>query len=119
MSAKKPQIDLSKCPIGTRLRLRNGEEVTLIRKGRNKVLIYPYFTSDGKSHAANGRVWKSKEDSRDIIAILPPAKAKKAGKPLKQNTLDRLASAFTKIAFKGDNDLIRKAADALEGLIKP
>lgn len=37
----------------------------------------------------------------------------------KPNTLDRFTSAFAKIAFKGDNDLIRKAAEQLEGLLKP
>lgn len=67
----------------------------------------------------NGRYLHVRQDDLDVVAILSPAKSKKAGKPTKVNILDRLASSFAKIAFKGDNDLIRKAADALEGLLKP
>jgi hypothetical protein len=117
---KKP-IDLSKCKVGQRVKLRNGKEVTLTRICNPKLRAYPYFTSDGESHIANGNVYETRNCEADIIAILPLPKdaGKSAKKKAKINTLDRLTAAFAKIAFKGDNDLIREAAEKLEGLLKP
>jgi len=117
MSTKKPQIDLSECNIGRSVRLRNGDIVQLEQYKRS--LAWPVKTSTGFVYRKDGRWDAEKKTGYDIVAISPPEKPKKAGKPPKKNTLDRLTSAFAKIAFKGDNDLIRKAADALEGLLNP
>ena len=126
-TTRKKPIDLSKCKVGQRVKLRNGEECKLSRI--NAGMQFGYFMqsvtgdSTGSTHTQNGKYLPSGTSQHDVIAILHlPKKAKKAGKPVKEakiNTLDRFTTAFAKIAFKGDNDLIRKAAEQLEGLLKP
>lgn len=111
---KEPLINLAKCKIGQRVRLRNGE-IAIIEKFREHEEVYPWLTDLGECYTQKGWYYADGENSRlDIVALLPLPK--KAGKP---NTLDRFTSAFAKIAFEGDNDLIRKAAEQLEGLLKP
>lgn len=114
---KTKPIDLSKCKVGQRVKLRNGQEFTF--GGLSGGKEYPYQLNEiNNLYTKRGTYYHQGESLQDIVAILPPAK--KAKKPAKKaNTLERFTEAFAKIAFKGDNDLIRKAADELEGLLKP
>jgi hypothetical protein len=67
------KIDLSKCKIGTTLKLRNGAVTTL--KGKlPQSLNYPYITTSGQSYLENGREWRNEESELDIVAILPTPK---------------------------------------------
>ena len=129
-----PPINLAKCKIGQRVRLRNGE-IAIIEKFReHEEEVYPWLTDLGECYTQKGWYYADGENSRlDIVALLPLPKKKAKAKnrnidtnnqhkdiySRKPNTLDRFTSAFAKIAFKGDNDLIRKAAEQLEGLLKP
>jgi len=112
---KTPAIDLSKCVVGQRLRLRNGNESKLTFKG-GQHLNYPYLTLDGQSHLPNGRVWVKSQDPLDIIEILPLPKKPAKPKPA-ESDVETLTSLFTEIVFKCDDDTLKKAIKALEGLV--
>lgn len=84
ITPKTPKIDLSKCKVGQRVRLRNGvirtyNEYSPDEKG--EASQYPYRMDDSW-YLQDGRVCYSdgvNEQPYDIIAILPPKKAGKAG----------------------------------------
>lgn len=69
-------IDLSTCQIGQKLRLRNGNVVTLAMKHENTA--FPYRTSAGDTYSTDGCYYGNAMPSwLDIIAILPLPKPKK------------------------------------------
>ena len=123
MSTKKPQIDLSKCPVGTRLRLRNGHMATLTEVENPIIDEQPIHVKhdDGFTcfHTVGGCFWSNKlESAGDIVAILPPAKAKKAGKPKTAGKKpDHLDPKWLEGEF--DKQAIHRVIKLLEGLLNP
>lgn len=123
----KTKIDLSSCFIGQEVRLRDGK-FTRIKSFET--------VANQKTCKLNGDVWvwnngrrfsiRNKRSDDDVVEIIPAKKTPKTATHMGQKVnvaenrtsqLDRLTSAFAKIAFKGDNDLIRKAVQALEALL--
>ena len=104
----KTKIDLSKCKVGQKVKLRNGAIGSLL-KNKSPNPNWPFRVSvDGipLSYTACGSWYSSSSpDSQDIIAILPLKSAKKA----KPKTEPRSSA---------DKAKIRAAIKLLEGLLK-
>lgn len=110
---RKNNIDLRKCKVGQRVKLRNGQEVKLIEK--RKGYTFPYVTDHGETYTSKGWYYGSGEESRlDIIALLPLPK--KAGKPVKKKA-SPLDPGWVK--GQGDKAAIRRVIKLLKGLLKP
>lgn len=107
-------IDLSKCKVGQRVKLRNQQEERIIKI--NASHPYPYSCKNGITWDESGLFQHGKEHPFDIVAILPlPKKAGKkasgmpAEKPLKMTKRER----------ELHNGQINKVIEQLKGLLKP
>ena len=96
-------IDLSKCKIGQRVRLRDGSLATF--KYLNVAnSLYPFVFKNKKgqemARTKSGFYYHggSPMSEFDVVKILSPEKPKQAGK--KPNTLERLTSAFAATAWR-------------------
>lgn len=108
---KEKTIDLSKCEVGQRVRLRNQQDEKIIKI--NVGHPYPYACKNGITWDDHGRFQHCKEHPFDIVAILPPAK--KAKKPAKKADEKWDISAFS----RADKVAARRVIKLLEGLLKP
>lgn len=102
------QIDLSKCKVGQRVRLRDGKVV--IFGGESTSAQYPFkYDHPNFGEVTTRQCGRSiifTENSEDIVAILPPAKkAAKKGATNKQ--------------WEAGKAKILRILDELEGLLKP
>ena len=115
---KEPKINLSKCKIGQRVRLRNGEVKTITHIG-NKKNVFPWNTDSNETYTKHGCYYGSGAESRlDIVAILPPAKAKKAVEPKRVGKKpDHLDPKWLEGEF--DKQAIHRVSKLLKGLLKP
>ena len=120
---KTKPIDLSKCEVGQRVKLRNGE-IQFIAS------IKKEDTHQGKVVKINSDSWRWRDGSRninradplDIVALLPlPKKAGKPGKPGKKKVdnynLDKLRRLIAD--FEAGRDVFTKEINRLKGLLKP
>ena len=96
--SKKP-LDLSKCKVGQKVRLRNGEIKIFL--GSTLSSLYPFAA--GKSIATygtytkNGRFNQDREGNIDIVAILPERKTKPAQTGLTAKQRQKLQRALALI----------------------
>ena len=121
MSTNKTQIDLSKCKIGQRVRLRDGKTARLVNVEKPATDEQPYHIQhdDGGMYyyTINGSFFSYGLSSQeDIVEILPPEKAKKVKKrqPAKEPMVDQ------------SQEMIREAIESakrtiflLKSLLKP
>jgi len=113
-------IDLSKCKVGQRVKLRNGVIRTYNEYDPNEkgeVSKYPYRMGNSW-YCPDGRVCYNDgihDQPYDIVAILPLPK--KAGKPGKKapKRMQKALAAFDTI----DVPTVRRCIKLLEGLLKP
>lgn len=113
MSTPQKTIDLSKCKVGQRVRLRNGEEAT-IKEIANGNSVYRFLIrwTGGEFDwvTSKGKCWRNCDSPSDIVAILPPAK-KAAKKPAKKGATNK--------QWEAGKAKILRILDELEGLLKP
>lgn len=106
------QIDLSKCKVGQRVRLRDGKVV--IFGGESTSAQYPFkYDHPNFGEVTTRQCGRSiifTENSEDIVAILPPAK-KAAKKPAKKGATNK--------QWEAGKAKILRILDELEGLLKP
>jgi len=123
-TTRKKPIDLSKCKVGQRVKLRNGQIRTYNEYGPmedGKKSAFPY-RMDNSWYYPDGRVCYNDgihDEPYDIIAILPlPKKAGKPGK--KKGGNDTLAKLRRILAdFEAGRDVFTKEINRLKGLLKP
>ena len=116
-------IDLSKCKVGQRVKLRNGDIAQLATIEGHEA--FPYCCVNIKNaqqvtYTKNGRFMQSaREYPLDIVAILPlPKKAGKPGKKKADNyILDNLRRLIAD--FEASRDVFTKEINRLKGLLKP
>jgi hypothetical protein len=131
---KTPAIDLSKCKIGQKLKMRNGGIATLtgvespIKDDQPFMVSHPEVL-DPFWYTAKGRFYSTGISEFDIVAILPlPKKKVKAIKEKRPflKSLDEVAERKIKDGIGEDLQTIsikrgdiRKLINLLEGLLKP
>lgn len=108
MNTPQKTIDLSKCKVGQRVRLRNRQEERIVKI--NTGHPYPYACKNGITWDEHGLFQHGKEHMFDIVAILPPAK-KAAKKPAKKGATNK--------QWEAGKAKILRILDELEGLLKP
>jgi hypothetical protein len=105
---EEPQINLAKCKIGQRVRLRNGK-ICHIEYIGSKTMAYPYQLNTLSCHMASGRYYGASQQSRlDIVALLPLPKKKAP---------PRLQKAL-KLPAPLDKQAIKAAIKTLQALLK-
>lgn len=72
--AKKPAIDLSKCKLGQRVRLRNGELSIILAVDNETCTSFNYDGPCNFSWMKNGSFAHNEPHRFDIVELLPPAK---------------------------------------------
>lgn len=107
---KEPQIDLSKCKPGQKLKMRNGEICQF--KGRTNIQSYP-FRAGYCTYTKNGTVWLYRKSHADIIAVLPLKRPK--SRPLPSPSK---AAKASQSALKRDLLAIHKEMKAVMGKIE-
>lgn len=112
---KKTNIDLSKCKVGQRVRLRNGKTTKIVELDSMNTIL-PVKVGNGNWHRINGLLRLSNTQyPNDIVAILPAKKAKKpAGKADNLDKLRRLIADF-----EAGRDVFTKELNRLKELLKP
>ncbi len=110
---KKNPVDLSKCNIGQKVKLRNGVIATF--KGKSGNYEYPYCLNEINSLLTKkGTYYKGDHPAvHDVVEILPLPKQKKA--PANKDNGIKTWWASTS---KADQKAIRRTIKILEGLLK-
>lgn len=103
---KEPPINLAKCKIGQRVRLRNGE-VRCLKEIDEGNCVMPFFVG-GEWYMKHGYFWDTGATHHlDIVAILPLPKKK--AKTAKASNLTETA----KLVFR-----LKGAMNVVNGLVK-
>ena len=118
MSTKKTQIDLSKCKIGQRVRLRDGKTARLVNVEKPATDEQPYHIQ----HDAGGTYYYTIDGSflsygpislDDIVEILPPEKTGKK-QPVKEPMVDQSQKMIREAIESAERTIF-----LLKSLLKP
>jgi hypothetical protein len=125
-TTRKKPIDLSKCKVGQRVKLRSGE--IAIFQGQSGGTTYPFLYEDNTGDSVGevrtatqyGCYSLSEPNHKlDIVALLPLLK--KAGKPGKKKADNYILDNLRRLIadFEASRDVFTKEINRLKGLLKP